>query len=528
MIAFYLLTLSILWILILARGAGAAPPHHVTISVEAFGNSVERIQGPRCDASNEVDTGKQTGWWITIGEARPNPQGGWEGVGNAIRCGVGSSEVPRAGSGSSPRAPYLMATVSAIAGVEEATRLGADKVLQIGISLSLWKLSDFSVTGEPRYKQSTENRSFSFLERGIAFLPLIVANGKEKEAFKLHEALIGIRAKLAEGKGVAAYGAASVSSDLDGAELLLDGGMVGRVSAGKATVLTNVLVGDHEVSVRDSSGREVRRVVGVEQNRTVMVSLKLKDLARNAVPYRLVFLGRNAQGFEEYRRERDEAVVVRIPAGEFLMGTEPDAQPLEHKVFVSEFLMDQTAVSWGQFKRFAGATGTSLPPNPPYWGIHDDHPAVFVTWEEGKAYCEWAGGRLPTEAEREKAARGTDGRKYPWGNEEPDPRRAVFRRDWGYVATDPVRAHPSGASPYGLLNMGGNVWEFIADWFDDKYYEVSPQRDPQGPRTGRAHVVRGGSWDSRPALLNAASRNFAYRGYREGDFGFRCAMDLGD
>ena len=261
----------------------------------------------------------------------------------------------------------------------------------------------------------------------------------------------------------------------------------------------------------------------------MVLSLKLPAPARNAVPYRLVFLGKNAQGYEEYRREMDGAVVVRIPAGEFLMGNrETERQPLEHQVYVSEFLMDKTAVTWGQFKRFAGATGTSLPPNPPYWGIHDDHPAVFVTWEEAKAYCEWTGGRLPTEAEREKAARGTDGRKYPRGNEEPDPQRAVYRRNWGNIATDPVGAHPSGASPYGLLDMGGNVWEWVADWYDDKYYEVSPQRDPRGPRTGRAHVVRGGSWDSRPSVLSASCRNWGYRGYREGDFGFRCAMDPGD
>lgn len=164
----------------------------------------------------------------------------------------------------------------------------------------------------------------------------------------------------------------------------------------------------------------------------------------------------------------------------------------------------------------------------PYWGIHVDHPVVFVTWEEGKAYCEWTGGRLPTEAEREKAARGTDGRKYPWGNEEPDPKCGVFRRNWGDIATDPVGAHSSGASPYGLLDMGGNVREWVADWYDDKYYEVSPQRDPKGPRTGQAHAVRGGSWDSRPDVLSASRRNWGYRGYREGDFGFRCAMDSVD
>ncbi len=115
-------------------------------------------------------------------------------------------------------------------------------------------------------------------------------------------------------------------------------------------------------------------------------------------------------------------------------------------------MMDKLPVTWRQFKKFAEATGILLPPHEPYWGIHDDHPAVFVTWEEAKTYCEWAGGRLPAEAEREKGARGTDERKYP-------------------------------------------------------------------------HVVRGGSWDSRPSVLSASCCNWAFRGYREGDFGFRYAMN---
>ena len=512
-------------VLALSSAAGAAPPYRFNMSVEAFGNTVEGSRDPRCNISNEVETGMKTEWWITLGEARPDSRGGWEGVDNAILCGVGPTEEPRAGSDSSLRTPYLIATVSTMPAVV-STQVGPEKVLQVEISLSLQKLLEFSATGVPKYEQSTDKRSFFFLERGTAFLPIIVADGKEKEAFKLHEALIRIQVNIARKEGSAAYGTVLITSDLDGAELLLDGGAVDRVSAGKETVLRNVLVGDREVSVRDSSGREIERVVRVEEKRTVVVALNLPGQASNAVSYGLVFLGKNAQGYEEYRRERDGAGVVRIPAGEFLMGNrETERQPLEHRVYVSEFLIDKTLVTWGQFKRFAGATGTSLPPDPPYWGIDDDHPAVFITWEEAKAYCEWVGGRLPTEAEWEKAARGTDGRKYPWGNEEPDSQRAVYRRNWGDVATDSVGAHPSGASPYGLLDMGGNVWEWCADWYDEKYYEVSPARDPKGPSTGRAHVVRGGSWDSRPSVLSCSCRNWGYRGYREGDFGFRCAMD---
>jgi formylglycine-generating enzyme required for sulfatase activity len=278
--------------------------------------------------------------------------------------------------------------------------------------------------------------------------------------------------------------------------------------------------------VRDASGQEIRKVVRVEANRTVPVDLSLPDPAGNAVRYRLEPLGKNPQGYEEYRREVDGAVVVKIPGGEFLMGNrETERAPLEHRVYVSDFLMDKTGVTWGQFKKFAASSGIALPLQEPYWGIHDDQPVVYVTWEDGKAYCEWAGGRLPTEAEREKAARGTDDRKYPWGNGEPEPERAVYRRSWGHEATGAVGTHPAGASPYGLQDMGGNVWEWCSDWYDDGYYAVSPYRDPEGPLSGTAHVVRGGSWDSRPTVLSCSCRSWGHRGYRDGDFGFRCVMN---
>jgi formylglycine-generating enzyme required for sulfatase activity len=500
----------------------------VTMSFEAFANAIEGSRELKCSASKDVENGKQTEWWITVGEAKPNPQGGWEEVGNAIRCGEGSFEKSKAWAGSLPETPYLIAGITSMVAVTPDP-IGTEKLLRVELSLTLRKLFGYSTTGEPQYEQSLDKRSIIFVDRGTMFLPLMMPDEKERKAFKLQEVLLRVQSALDCEEGRAVYGALSVSSDLDGAELLLDGGTIGRVPAGREFVLANILAGEHEVSARDARGRSVSRVVRVEQNRTAMVSLKVPDKGGNAVPYRLFPLGRNSFGFEEYRREMDEAVVVKIPKGEFLMGSrDTENQTLEHKVYVSTFLMDKTPVKWSQFKKFAGATGTSLPPNPPYWGIHDDHPAVFVTWEEGKAYCEWAGGRLPTEAEREKAARGTDGRKYPWGDENPNPQRAVFRGHWGNKATDPVGTHPSGASPYGLLDMAGNVWEFTADWYDPKYYGVSPQRDPKGPRTGQARVVRGGSWDSRPIVLMTASRNFAYRGYREGDFGFRCAMDTMD
>jgi formylglycine-generating enzyme required for sulfatase activity len=264
--------------------------------------------------------------------------------------------------------------------------------------------------------------------------------------------------------------------------------------------------------------------VSVVAGRTVPV---LPDATGGDAPPQpaLTPAGKNAAGFEEYSRLRDGATMIRIPEGEFLMGNlETEGKPLPHTVYVSSFLMDELPVTVGRYERFAAATGRPLPPDP-YWGVHDDFPVAFVRWDESRAYCEWVGGRLPTEAEREKATRGTDGRLWPWGSEPPSPERGVFRGEWGRDGNAAAGTRPSGASPYGLLDSGGNMWEFCEDWWDPDYFESSPPKDPTGPKTGRARVVKGGSWDSRPTVLSASSRNFAYIGYREGDFGFRCAAD---
>jgi formylglycine-generating enzyme required for sulfatase activity len=313
-----------------------------------------------------------------------------------------------------------------------------------------------------------------------------------------------------------------VASDVE-ADLLLDGGRVGRIGEDATRTLRNVRAGLRELRIRDAGGNEIGKTIRVAADRTIHVDLAANPQPR---PYRRSFLGRNDQGFEEYRRQADGAVAVKIPAGEFPMGNlDTERTPLEHRVYVSDFLMDKTGVTWGQYRAFTEATRIPQPRHRPYWGIHDDHPVVYVTWEEAKEYCNWAGARLPTEAEREKAARGTDDRKYPWGDEEPDSERAVFRRSWGQEATGAVGHHPAGVSPYGLHDMGGNVWEWCADWYDGDYYAESPFRDPKGPKSGSAHVVRGGSWDSRPAVLSASCRSWGHRGYRDGDFGFRCAMN---
>jgi formylglycine-generating enzyme required for sulfatase activity len=368
----------------------------------------------------------------------------------------------------------------------------------------------------PRVAGSRESlhRTIFFLEGGVTYIPFA-------------EFVAEIRIDRHAKGDAAAFGKILVYSNMKGADIKLDGGVVATVTKERAPVeLRNILVGDHELSVTDASGRLATRIVRVEKSRTTLVVVNDPISDWESAKFELSSLGKNSRGYQEYRRKMDGAVVVQIPRGEFLMGNkETERNPLEHKVYVSDFLIDKTAVTFGQYKRFLMATEGMLPPSVPYWGVLDDHPAVFVNWDEAKSYCEWAGGRLPTEAEREKAARGTDRRKFPWGAEEPSPELSVNRRSWGLKATETVGTHPKGASPYGALDMGGNVWEWCSDWYDEKYYEVSSGGDPKGPRTGSGRVVRGGSWDSRPDVLSASCRSWGHRGYREGDFGFRCAMD---
>jgi formylglycine-generating enzyme required for sulfatase activity len=354
-------------------------------------------------------------------------------------------------------------------------------------------------------------------------LPAFLADAEQRDRLGLEDVFIRVEARPVEQLPVE-YSSLAILSRSVGARILLDGGVVGSVQDGGLTAIEQVRTGERLVALQDDTGDGMTRVVHVLAGRVAMVALEMQE--PEAPAFALEPLGPNARGFEEYRRLRDGGVVIRIPAGEFLMGNkETEREPLEHMVYVSEFLIDKTEVTWRQYKKFAAATGRSLPPFEPYWGIHDDHAAVFVDWEESKAHCEWAGGRLATEAEWEKAARGTDGRKFPWGNSEPTRELAVHRRSWGLIATDPATAHPDAASPYGALDMGGSLWEWCADWYDDDYYEVSPTRNPRGPTSGLARVVRGGSWDSRPDVLSASCRSWGHRGYREGDFGIRCAMD---
>jgi formylglycine-generating enzyme required for sulfatase activity len=274
---------------------------------------------------------------------------------------------------------------------------------------------------------------------------------------------------------------------------------------------------------------------------------------------------------------------VYVPAGEFLMGsTEEDLALVlaecpgcprsqfenelpQHAVYLDAYWIDRTEVTNAMFARFVAETGLVTTaetlgggitvdllarewqmsagaewrhPRGPDTGILglDDHPVVQVSYYDAEAYCAWAGRRLPTEAEWEKAARGTDGRTYPWGMGPPAggllnfaDRNAYLTAadlgaDDGYAWTAPAGSYPAGASPYGVLDMAGNVWERVADLYGEEYYSHSPRRNPGGPSSGEYVILRGGSW-SRPAwYLRAAVRYRYLKINRSSGQGFRCAQ----
>jgi formylglycine-generating enzyme required for sulfatase activity len=249
---------------------------------------------------------------------------------------------------------------------------------------------------------------------------------------------------------------------------------------------------------------------------------------------------------------KDGALMVRIPAGEFLMGSpgkegKPDEHPF-HKVALDDYYIDVYEVSNRQYQTFCDATSRPYPRKPDFRGIGNylldfpDHPVVEVTWEDAEAYAAWAGKRLPSEAEWEKAARGTDGREYPWGKTDPDGRQCNYADQaystlsgatWadrqhqdGYVYTAPVSSFTGGASPYGVVNMAGNVWEMCADGYAPDYYKQSPTRNPAGPRSRATRLVRGGSFTSTRSALRSAARLGQTNLSPILDRGFRCVTDV--
>ena len=248
----------------------------------------------------------------------------------------------------------------------------------------------------------------------------------------------------------------------------------------------------------------------------------------------------------------DCALMVYVPEGEFTMGSNKknadEREKPEHIVFLDNYYIYQNEVTNAQFEKFTKSTGYETDAEKDgsshvvvgnkwekkpgvYWAApegpgsdivgRESHPVIHMSWNDAQAYCQWAGARLPTEAEWEKAARGTDGRQYPWGNASPSCDKANF---YGCVGdTTPVGSHPLGASLYGAQDMAGNAFEWVFDWFSEDYYNNPLDQNPIGPENGHFRVYRGGSWNSTIYNLRVTNRLKAPPEITMSRYGFRCA-----
>lgn len=222
----------------------------------------------------------------------------------------------------------------------------------------------------------------------------------------------------------------------------------------------------------------------------------------------------------------DGSTLVYVPPAEFTMGNDGSDAPVHH-VTLEGYWMQQTKVTNRMYAQCVSVGSCTSPSeelggpvysNPQY----ANYPVVGVTWDQAQAYCGWAQGSLPSEAQWEKAARGIDGNTYPWGKDEP----ACDLLNFGYCsgATSAVDAFLKGASPYGLLDMAGNVFEWVKDWYGETYYKDSPSANPTGPDSGQYRVIRGSSFETDPNQIASAIRHFGAQVYHNRDLGFRCVV----
>jgi formylglycine-generating enzyme required for sulfatase activity len=443
------------------------------IELEGKDNTVDGCTDCGCRLVGEIMPGAKGKWWSTFGLVGSDDQGGWEPVSPSSHCGQGHFDTAEADFRDTIGVPYAIGHLTAdISGLPSGET-------HLQVELGIDRFSGFDAQGEPEYESSVQSRSFRFTDEIESALPVLVADSDEKKAFGTHEFILIIRATSMAMEPVS-YGAISVSADVPGARVFLDGGYTGRIDEGRPTLLKNVRTGAREIRVWDFSGREAFEEVIVREGGTAEVVLTVLDLdSASEIKQNLIPIGKNSQGYDEFWRGKDAAPMVRIPGGEFLLGSdagqgEANEQP-QRKVGVPGFLIDKHEVTWRQFRQYVEETGSKMP-RIPVWGMPDHLPVSFVLWEDAKGYCEWVGGRLPTETEWEKAARGTDGRKYPWGS------------DW-----DPELCQEDLAKVLG--------------------------KTPGGRR-----IIRGGAWMSQPWWLRSAYRPRVPATTAKADQGFRCAV----
>lgn len=227
-----------------------------------------------------------------------------------------------------------------------------------------------------------------------------------------------------------------------------------------------------------------------------------------------------------------EEELVVIPAGPFIRGTSQggfDEQP-ERRIYLDEFSIDRYEVTNAQYAAFVKATGHRKSGPPSRYAKNTgrmrgvNQPVVYVSWEDAKAYCEWRGRRLPTEAEWEKAMRGTDGRLWPWGNVEMPGGANWARINDGFEVAAPVGRVRSDASPYGVMDGAGNVMEWVDDWYLEDAYAAASDRNPDSPEYGTYKVLRGAAYTSSGSDLRITARSKMMSDFRDETIGFRCAQ----
>jgi len=305
------------------------------------------------------------------------------------------------------------------------------------------------------------------------------------------------------------------------------------------SIIPTTLSGDYGSNINSGKNKQILWDAGADFDNMVGDNFVFKVMAKRTGAYvppaktRFTYLVKNTQGYDEYRHEKTGMVLIKIPAGEFWMGSAAsegaDDEHPQHKVYLNEYYIGKYEITNELFERFVKETGYKTDAEKEGTGYtyeggkweeragrnwryyysagREEHPVVLVSWNDTKAFCDWAGLRLPTEAEWEKAARGTDGRQYPWGNAWDGNKCAsgsmdisLMKSKTGYVdmgggrSTVLVGSFASGLSPYGCYDMAGNVWEWCADWFDENYYGRSANNNPPGPSSGANRVLRGGCW----------------------------------
>ena len=237
-----------------------------------------------------------------------------------------------------------------------------------------------------------------------------------------------------------------------------------------------------------------------------------------------------------FSNNREKPKMVFIPSGEYLMGSKkgvgrPDEYPI-HKVYLDAFYLDRFETTGKDFEEYLSANPKQHPTITGWWGrqVRPDmknRPVFGLTWKRCSDYCDWRGKRLATEAEWERAAAGLAGRKYPWGNESPDQKKANFNRCCFIrkgLSINEIGSHQSGITPEGIHDLAGNIAEWVYDWYDKNYYKNSAYDNPRGPISGTNRTIRGGAWNSLSGYLRSSARY----GYDDAkDFygiGCRCAL----